>query len=82
MQRAAHRPRADNGAIGNGVVDVRFADVWKAKADRPFSAGVVLRLNRAQVRDHLGRSTKVLLGDLLVAQPQTRDADAAHRVPY
>src|SRR5207244_2301568 len=82
MQRAADRPRADDAALCDSFFNAGFGGVRQAKADRPLSAGEVLRLHRAEIRDHLGGSTKVLLSDMLVAQPQTRDVHAAHRLPY
>ena len=69
MQRAPQRPGADDGAIGERLLDERLGRALRAKSQRPQRPGIVLRLHGAEPRDHFGRRRKARTGEALRAEP-------------
>ena len=81
MPRRAQDVRAHDGARVERLVDVSVAEPRHAQAQRPFRAGIVLRLHRTEPRHHTSEITRVRLHEPLIAQAVEQDAASQLRNP-
>ena len=74
MQRAAHRPGAHDGALGDRLFDAALGRPGHAQPDRPERPAIILGLHRAQPGDDIAGLGERRVGDAVIGQPGACDA--------
>ena len=79
MERPAHRPGANDGSSGNGLLDVGFVGSGEPESYGPYASIIILRLNPAHMRDYAGGSLEIRSDEPMVEQPLARYVQNAGR---
>jgi hypothetical protein len=79
MQRAAHRPRPEDGPVGEGALDIPPCGTTGTETDGPQAARIVLGLHRTKPADDLGRVLQRRCGDVLVPEPLPGNLSVLHQ---
>src|SRR5262249_58179451 len=73
MQRASHRPGANNRPLGDRALDIGLDRVPHTQPDRPHRAEIILSLDSAQPGYDIPRLLERGPGNVLVMESETGD---------